>query len=60
LVKPLEDFKVKIADRAFDFEKDVEGSQSFRWIALKDFTASDVTFEIDKVVAKMIAEKFAK
>lgn len=38
----------------------VEGSQSFRWLAIDSLSEEDVTFAIDKVVVKKIKKKYAK
>jgi ADP-ribose pyrophosphatase YjhB (NUDIX family) len=46
----------KISDKPFDFEELKEGSQSFRWKSLKELGPDDMTFPIDKVVAKLLAE----
>jgi 8-oxo-dGTP diphosphatase len=57
LVKPLDEAKAKISNVPFDFEEGKEGAQSFRWIAMKDFSKALMTFPIDKVVAGMITER---
>ena len=56
LVKTLDEPVVKISATPFDFAGEKEGSQSFRWVALKDFSPNVVTFPVDKVVAEMICE----
>jgi ADP-ribose pyrophosphatase YjhB (NUDIX family) len=43
--------RFKISTRPFDFEKDVEGSQSFRWVKLTDLAEEMFTFPIDRIVA---------
>jgi len=53
-VKALNEMQVKISDHPFDFPKDKEGAQSFRWVAMKNFSEEVMTFPIDKLVAKMI------
>jgi|SRR5690606_27040434 len=46
---------VPIKTEAFDFD---EGSkQSFRWVPLQDFKASDLTFEMDQDAWEAIKEK---
>ncbi len=57
-VKVLEELKVKISDYAFDLPAGVNGSQSFRWISLKEFSDHLFTFEIDKVVARKLMGAF--
>jgi len=54
-VKPAGDFPIQTADKIFDFSdgKDLV----FRWIALDTIRESDFTLPIDKIVAKMLAEK---
>lgn len=37
----------------------VDGAQSFRWVDLNDFSDDDVTFPIDKIVAKKIKDIYA-
>ncbi len=55
IVKPLENLNIKIADKPFDFEKKVEGAQSFRWIHLDDISENHFTFVIDKRVGDMLS-----
>ncbi|HYV91457.1 MAG TPA: NUDIX domain-containing protein [Chitinophagales bacterium] len=56
LVKALNEAHVKISDVPFDFAEGVEGAQSFRWVAMKNFSEEVMTFPIDKMVAGMIAD----
>ena len=53
--KPL---KFKIAEKPFDFEKTENGSQSFRWVKLKDLNPDDLSFPIDKFVAMELVIRF--
>jgi len=46
--------KFKISTRAFDFEGEINGSQSFRWVPLNSIIENDLTFPIDKMVIKML------
>jgi 8-oxo-dGTP diphosphatase len=52
--KPL---KFKISEKPFDFEKHKNGSQSFRWVKLKDLNPDDLSFPIDKFVANELSKK---
>jgi len=53
-----EPIKFKISGKAFDFEKDENGQQSFRWIKVKDLDVGQFTFPIDKKVAEMLKNKY--
>ena len=46
--------KIKVAEREFDFEEEVEGAQIFRWIDLKTLSPEQFTFPIDKKVVEML------
>lgn len=46
-------------DKPFDFE-DIEGAQTFRWIPLANLTPDHMTFPIDKKVAGMLRQDFAR
>lgn len=54
LAKLIEPPRFKISTKSFDYEKEIEGAQSFRWIAIKDLKAEEITLPIDKVVAHML------
>ena len=63
--KQLEELKVPIRQKAFDFDaQQIEiynqtgETETFRLIDWKDFSEETVTLPIDKIVAKMIKEKF--
>jgi len=53
-VKALGNAKVKISTAAFDFPKELDPAQSFRWIQWKDFSEDLMTFPIDKLVAGIV------
>lgn len=53
--KPIE---FNISDKPFDFEKDIEGNQSFRWKSIWEISEDDVTFPIDKKVTVLLMQKF--
>jgi len=50
--------RFKISDKSFDFPELKEGNQSFRWKAIKNLIEDDVSFPIDKVVVRLLKEKF--
>jgi 8-oxo-dGTP diphosphatase len=52
--KFLEPIRFRISKKAFDFEKDIDGSQSFRWISVMDLDSACFTFPVDKVVSGML------
>jgi 8-oxo-dGTP pyrophosphatase MutT (NUDIX family) len=54
--EPLEPLNVEFRDKQFDFDELKEDAQIFRLVPLQQFTEDDVTFPIDKIVAKMIRE----
>jgi len=54
LAKLKESPRFKISIKPFDFEKETEGAQSFRWSDLKDLQIDEITLPIDKVVARML------
>lgn len=47
-----------ISVNPFDFEKMENGNQSFRWVKLKDLKTDDLSFPIDKFVAKELKKRF--
>lgn len=53
---PRHSLDLPFRESPFDFDELVEAAQVFRWIDLDYFTPDDVTFPIDKVVAKIIAK----
>ncbi len=56
LVKAIEAYDFKVAQKPFEFDKKKEGAQSFRWLALNELSESSFTFVIDKRVAELLAE----
>jgi ADP-ribose pyrophosphatase YjhB (NUDIX family) len=58
LVKFIDPIKFKISNKSFNFEKEKNGVQSFRWIKLVDLDLNEITFPVDKKVAKLLKEKF--
>ena len=55
--KFLEPIKFYISDKSFNFEKEQNGAQSFRWIKLSELNPEEMTFPIDKKVAQLLIEK---
>src|SRR5215207_1064047 len=65
LVKPLEAIKVRLTSMAFDFDEsqllryeEKQEIESFRFIDWQDVSEESVTLPIDKVVVKILKEKF--
>lgn len=63
-VAPLEDIRVPLRDKEFDFDEqqlamyqDKGETETFRMISAEDFSPNCVTLPIDKIVAGIIAEK---
>ena len=47
--------KIPVVQKAFAFEKEEDGAQVFRWVELEKFSENDLTFPVDKKVAKMVS-----
>ena len=54
LAKFAEPIRFKISSRPFDFDKPVHGSQSFRWIGIRDLDPKELTFPVDRKVAQLL------
>lgn len=54
LVDLVEPLKFKLSAVPFDFDKNSDEPQSFRWVKISNLNASDLTFPIDKVVLEKI------
>ncbi len=59
LVKFIDSIRFRVSTMPFDFEKMVNGSQSFRWKAIKDLNENDVSFPIDKKVVGLLKDKYS-
>jgi ADP-ribose pyrophosphatase YjhB (NUDIX family) len=46
----------KISEKPFDFPENINGSQSFRWRSITDMSPGELTFPIDRVVARLLKE----
>jgi hypothetical protein len=49
-----EPIRFKISEVPFDFQENINGSQSFRWKPVSELTPETVTFPIDKIVVEML------
>ena len=65
LVKALEDIKVPLRTKEFDFDEQqmevynqTKMTETFRFIDWKNFSDEKVTLPIDKIVAALVKEKF--
>ena len=65
LVKPLEEIKARISSLTFDFDEkqilqyeEKQEVETFRFINWEDVSEESVTLPIDKVVVKLIKEKY--
>lgn len=58
LAELAEPLKFSITDKPFDFEEMKNGNQSFRWVQLKNLKTDELSFPIDKFVAKELISKF--
>lgn len=47
---------VVFTDKPFDFEKNIEGAQVFRWAALQKLRDEDLTLPVDRVVLRKIQD----
>lgn len=56
LMAPVESFRAPVTKIKFDFKKLKEGVQTFRWIKLEELSEEDLTFPIDKKVARLILD----
>jgi 8-oxo-dGTP diphosphatase len=67
LVKPLEKIAVRMSEVEFDFDENQmnvynehKEIEAFRFIDWKSFSEESVTLPIDKIVARLVREKFEK
>ena len=57
LVKNTAPLLIEIKGKKFDFEERVEGAQTFRWIPVKELSAEEFMFPVDKKVSLLLKEK---
>ena len=60
LVKPVSTFEIITKEKIFDFTEREEYEQTFRWLAVNKITENHFTLPIDKLVAKMLMEKYSE
>jgi 8-oxo-dGTP diphosphatase len=58
LIDFIQSIRFKISTKAFDFEPNINGSQSFRWVKISDLSQDNLTFPIDKYVLTRIMREF--
>lgn len=56
LIEPVKELKIRIAEKPFDFLTKEEGSQSFRFITIKEITQNQFTLSIDRHVALLLMD----
>ena len=54
IIKLKKDPIFKISEKAFDFKPGINGSQSFRWVALEELKDKDLNFPIDRFVLGLL------
>jgi len=59
MVKPKGEFRIKTTETVFDFANAVNYEQTFRWINLSEITEEHFTLPIDRVIGRMLEEKYA-
>ncbi len=55
-VKPLAPFQVSFRERVFDFEREEEGAQVFRWVSLAELSGTTFTFPIDQALVPVLLD----
>jgi len=60
LIKFKEPLKMKTSEKKFDFSELIDNAQSFRWIKISELDENEFTLPIDKVVGRMISQRFRK
>jgi 8-oxo-dGTP diphosphatase len=46
--------RFKISTKPFDFDEPIHGSQSFRWIRIRQLDPEELTFPVDRKVAQLL------
>lgn len=59
LIQPVAELDLQISENKFDFEPEVEGAQSFRWIAMESLKPDDLHLPIDRHVAQLLKNRFS-
>ena len=58
LIKINKPYHFKTTNKRFDFDKIIEGAQTFRWIPLEKLNDNELTLPVDKKVGNFLKEKF--
>jgi 8-oxo-dGTP diphosphatase len=58
LVRSISIFQIFTKEKVFDFDERINNAQIFRWIDLNKITEDDFTLPIDKIVGRMLREKY--
>ncbi len=58
LVSVAEAGQIPVATEKYEFEKNENGEQLFRWLPLEKLASDDFTFPIDKKVSKLLVNSF--
>jgi mutator protein MutT len=53
-IRFIEEPRFRISEKAFDFERINNGSQSFRWISIEQLNEEHLTFPVDRFVVKLL------
>jgi 8-oxo-dGTP diphosphatase len=54
LARFVEPIQFKISQTRFDFDQQLNGSQSFRWVGIDELSPDDMTLPADKQVAQLL------
>ncbi|MDQ3046138.1 MAG: NUDIX domain-containing protein [Bacteroidota bacterium] len=60
LVKSEGEFSIHAKTKPFDFDENLKDAQSFRWKNITEISEDDFTLPIDKIIGRMLKEKFQK
>lgn len=55
-----DEIKFTISDKPFNFIKEVNGAQSFRWEKISRLNSAHFTFPIDQKIVNLLKEKYQK
>jgi 8-oxo-dGTP diphosphatase len=55
-IEPLQPLEIPTAQRPFEFEREEEGAQLFRWISLAELNENTFTFPIDQSLVPKLKE----
>ena len=58
LIEPIEELKILISKKPFEFLKSIEGAQSFRFISVESIHPDQFTLSIDRHVATLLVERY--